>query len=515
MINQTIKPFEYGEKWYVDSDNGNDFNDGRSWNSSKKTLQNAINSANSGDIILARGFFNEDITISNKNLMIVCIGETYIAGTNDLTKSIITIDSGTVIVVGGTLGIVWNADQSCILLDNPIGSQSEQIVEIFGAVDDLNVGWWIGDSFNTEELTSNRLLEKYVANVVQKPSPGDTTLVVQGNIAVEPWLSVKKFMQRGHALIPAYITRIYQNITYDSGNDVSIISGIDPPFTQDTLPGDPPKNQIYLCAIKINPSQFTAPHFAGEQITNNPQNLKNLISIQGLALFPVIFVGSKIMAFISPQVQFPVPVANVIFDGCWFMGFNSVGRYFFNFIMWMPFSPFAIRDSVFLLTESSGIARIYGVTAEVLHALGAPMDKDFRDLLKAGGFYHNIISVVSFGNFDTPSVRNWITSKIQLGLVIGREATSIDPNTGITIEPLNLELPFAENLWVKYAMSGFFPKYYDIVKDINQCPSGNVASDYKDKSPLSNVAPTEESLVFNAVASIKDIIRAKKIEIIK
>jgi hypothetical protein len=80
--------------------------------------------------------------------------------------------------------------------------------------------------------------------VAQKPSPGDTTLVVQGNIAVEPWLSVKKFMQRGHAFLPAYITRTYQNITYDGDNSVSIISGIDPPFTQDTLPGDPPKNQI-------------------------------------------------------------------------------------------------------------------------------------------------------------------------------------------------------------------------------------------------------------------------------
>jgi hypothetical protein len=199
------------------------------------------------------------------------------------------------------------------------------------------------------------------------------------------------------------------------------------------------------------------------------------------------------------------------------IGFNSIGRYFFNFLMFMPFSPFAIRDSAFLLTEGSGIARIYGASQEVLNAFGIPVDKDFRDLLKASVFCHNIIGLISFGNFDASSIKNWITSKIQLDLVIGREATSIDMNTGeITIEPLNLELPFVENLWVKYAMSGFFPKYFDIVKDINQCPSGNVASDYKDKSPLGNVAPTEVSLIFNAVASVKDfIVKAKRIEILK
>jgi hypothetical protein len=101
--------------------------------------------------------------------------------------------------------------------------------------------------------------------------------------------------------------------------------------------------------------------------------------------------------------------------------------------------------------------------------------------------------------------------------VIGREFTSIDMNTGeITIEPLNLELPFVENLWIKYAMSGVFLKYYDIIKDVTQCPSGNVVSDYKDKSPLSNVGQIEEPLVFNAVTSVKDfIVRAKKIEIIR
>jgi hypothetical protein len=517
MIEQFLKIFEFGDRWYVDSMNGDDANDGRSWATAKRTIQSAIDVAQSGDTILIRGSFDEDITISYKQLRIVGVGSSSINGTSDLSRSIITVDGGTVVCVGINLGVVVNADCTCILLDdiNPAES-GDKIVEVFGAVDSLGVGNWIGDPFDAEELTSTKLLEKYSAAVAVKPSPGDTVLVVRGNIAVEPWLSVRRFMQQGHFLFPVYITRSYESITYDADNDVSIISGIDPPFTADTLPGDPPKNNIYLCAVKVHPGSFASFHARGEQIVFDSRNLKNLISLRGLTLLGAIFVSCMIRAYISPYVQFPIPVPNVIFDSCWFWALQDIGRYLFNFLC-MPFSSFAVRDSVFLVTEGSGIAKITGLSEEFLRMMGAPFTKDFRDLLGVGGFFHNIIANISFGNFDASVIRDWVSSKVPISkLVIGREVLSVDMNTGeIVLGPLEIALPFVENLWVNAYYAGMNYRNVEVVRDVDRCPVGDVLRSYKDKAALGNVAAIEESLVYEVGAVLQGLVAKKKLEIIK
>mgnify|MGYP000691434719 CR=1 FL=1 len=499
MIEQFLRKFDHGEKWYVDSYSGDDQNDGRSWATAKKTIQAALNSAGDGDVVIIRGYFAEDIIIQGKSVMIHGVGNASILGTYDTTKPIITVDNAPgIAVVGCRLGAEHNADCSCVLLDNiDPGEQNDKIVEVFGGVDSVNEDSWIGGAFNQESL-SGKLIEKYFTTIAQMPQPDDTTLIVNGNIAVEPWLSVKKFMQEGHAFIPAYITRHYENIVYDSDNDVSIISGIDPPFTEDTIP-NPDKNRIYLCAIKVRPSMFSMPHFAGEQIVDSSRNLKRLISIAGLSINPVLFVSCEISSLIFPTAELPIPAANVVFDSCYFVSF-SIGRYPFNIICF-PINPFVVRNSVFIFAEGSGICNVTGLSSQALQQLGAPFNKDFRDILKGSGIFHSVISVVSFGNFDATPVREWFERKIGIKLVIGKEVMNATPGN-LEVIPMNITLPFAENLWIKYAMSGFTPIVYEVVTSSELCPTGDIANEYKDKSPLRNIGGIEEVFAYDASKSI-------------
>ena len=50
-----------GNVWYVDSVNGSDSNDGKSWITSFKTIQAAVNAASNGDTLYMRGTFTEAV----------------------------------------------------------------------------------------------------------------------------------------------------------------------------------------------------------------------------------------------------------------------------------------------------------------------------------------------------------------------------------------------------------------------------------------------------------------------
>lgn len=104
FVNKIVTPLGASSFWFVDSTNGADTYDGRTWNSAVKTIAKAVAKASAGDVIYIKGSFSEEVTVGSTltGLSIIGLGTgpQEAQWTGDADETCLTINATCVLVEG-------------------------------------------------------------------------------------------------------------------------------------------------------------------------------------------------------------------------------------------------------------------------------------------------------------------------------------------------------------------------------------------------------------------------------
>lgn len=509
MISQWERKFAHGNLWYLDPSWGDDLNDGKSWQTAKRSWQGILNVAVSGDtIFLNRGLY-EDITIPNEKVFkIVGVGkDARIVGTEDLAIPLITSQYGGFwienMALGGFLGY---AERNMVLLENVQKSQGIRNVLIYGGVANAQSGQWVGNPLlkNVEQLTISSFYSATITEV------GSDYIKVQGDIT--NWQGITDKINFSSSLFPIYPTVTYTNIVYEVSTNTSTITGITPPFTETLKPKV--NDKVALCAVSVNTDLLTYNHYKGEPVVNDKVNFKSLLDFRTLP-FPSfgVFLGCNLYVKIIPNAtEGFTPQLSLVFDFCNianFAPFDSMIYGDFN----SPFVPFGFRHCIFYF--GNGTRLLTGV---------ADPQSPIKDLLTGGGFYHNYLVEVDFGNFSyMTGIKEWVESQ---GLVVSKWIDIIGKdlqNIGIT--GASLDLTFKENMWMQFNLLqalGLFAMgvdlgldLFEVLPEVRKYPLGNLTETSRDTAPLSFFGGSEVPLVYDIGEKLKEVMKVKRIEVLR
>jgi len=497
MIEEFYRSFEGGRSWYLDGQLGDDNNDGRSWTTAKQHWSAIQNLIGDGDTIYIRnGLWDRIVVGYNQVVRIIGVGFPVIWG-GDVNNPPLEVNGGRVFVVGLNLGGVGgNAERDCVLLEDLPRGQGLKSVKIYGGT------WGIGGDIgsvarNNIEYFSDKIVERYVTRVVEVPAENQDWVRVQGNIATSPWLPAE-----GNAIsfkgmfFPMFKIKTYTGITYDSGTDTSVITGLNPPFRAWEIPSV--NDDVGLCLVKVNTDLLTYDHYKGEYIGVNAVVPAFKFENQWFGGFSV-FQGCNLGWFNMNYTQGLDPALHLIFDGCSFTNFSPF-REIIGADLTTQFMSFGFRDCIFYGGDGARLLKVVNANS--------PM----KPLFKSGAFFHNVIVNVDFWNFESDVVKNWLNS---FGLDYRKKIEADDI----------IELPFRENMWVQLDFLSLFiaifmhidtgKPIYQILTEKKMYPVGDITEWSKDTASLEHYGGTEVPLVYDVGEVLKGLMKAKRIEILK